>query len=507
MYVWTWGFNASAPHCNGIYPINKDGGNATCFFHNWETSTAREKLWASCTQPGREVTRLFVSDIKSRIENNGYDASGRCDADVLALLKEAHELGIRIYALFAVSDSAFSESYMASYPGQFNANCGDDKIYFDGVAVNNEHFSSIKDCDDADSIPLQQDHLDKLQLAVNNAAEYSLPLHFSLSWNWDCCTCNSGSYTVRNLHWPAIGGITKSVMNHMIDIVDSFDVQVAYIKNSTMLSRSTPAYNYWDAKTGKSLTSKAYVLSYTNPTDLCQTSYSPHTESSTVIEDSCGITTNPRTEAGMYMGFDYVESNLPLIKGSIHFMNGVYGSNITAGWHVHTMPFPIPYCYTQMPTSNPTTKPTFPTCSMSPASIVKLEATTDGPIQVFEVRAFSSGINVAKEGIASQSSTRKNRRKFEASRAIDDKNSTFSHTNRGSAWWQVSLGREVDVNSVSILNRWCRDPSDPTNCLCRLSNATLSLLNNQGAVIVSQSLGDTCDKYTLDISFCGQHSE
>eukprot|EP00804_Cyclotella_cryptica_P028829 CCRYP_019722-RA/>CCRYP_019722-RA protein AED:0.39 eAED:0.39 QI:0/0/0/1/1/1/2/0/153 len=126
-----------------------------------------------------------------------------------------------------------------------------------------------------------------------------------------------------DIHWPAIGGVTKSVMNHMFDIVDSFDVQVAYIKNSTMLSRLTPAYSYWDGKTGKSLTSKAYVLSYTNPTNLYQTNYSPHTENSTIVEDSCGITNNPCTEAEMYMGFDYVESNLPLIKGSIHFMNGV----------------------------------------------------------------------------------------------------------------------------------------------------------------------------------------
>ncbi|KAL7478180.1 hypothetical protein ACHAW6_003954 [Cyclotella cf. meneghiniana] len=503
MYVWTWGFNASAPHCNGVYPINKEGGNATCFFHNWETSSSREKLWASSTQPGREVTRLFVSDMKSRIENNGYDASGKCDADLLELLNEAHQLGIRIYALFAVSDSAFSESYMARYPGQFNANCGDNKIYFDGVAVNNEHFSNIKDCNDAANVPLQQDHLDKLQLTVDNAAAYSLPLHFSLSWNWDCCTCSSGSYTVRNIHWPAIGGVTKSVMNHMIDIVNSFDVQVAYIKNSTMLSRSTPAYNYWDAKIGKSLTSKPYVLSYTNPTDLCQTSYSPHTAMSAVVQDSCGITTNPRTEAGMYMGFDFVESSHPPMKGSIHFMNGVYGSNITTGWPPHNMPFPSPHCNTSMPTTKPTNKPTFPICSISPASIIKFEATTNNPIQVFEVRAYSSGINVAKEGIASQSSTLNNLQKFQASRAIDDNNSTFSHTDGGSAWWQVSLGQEVGIYSVSILNRWCKDTSDPTKCLCRLSNAELSLLNDEGLVVVSQSLGNTCNKSLLDISFCG----
>ncbi|KAL7506117.1 hypothetical protein ACHAXN_007199 [Cyclotella atomus] len=111
MYVWTSRFNASAPHCSGVYPVNKNGDNAPCFKHNCDTSASRQELWASCSQPGREVTRLFVSDINSRIEYNGYNASGSCDTDVILLLGEAHHLGIRVYALFAVSDSDFSESY------------------------------------------------------------------------------------------------------------------------------------------------------------------------------------------------------------------------------------------------------------------------------------------------------------------------------------------------------------------------------------------------------------
>jgi hypothetical protein len=89
--------------------------------------------------------------------------------------------------------------------------------------------------------------------------------------------------------------VTQSVMSHMIDIVDSFDVQVAYIKNSTMVSRSAPAYHYWDSKIGKSNSSRAYVLSYTNPTSLCQSSYSPHVIGSAVTEDSCAFTTKSRT--------------------------------------------------------------------------------------------------------------------------------------------------------------------------------------------------------------------
>ena len=289
------------------------------------------------------MTRLFVSDMNSRIENNGYaDAAQTCDTDLIALLSEAHQLGIRVYALFAASDAAFSEKNMAAYPGQFNTNCGTDTVYFDGVSVNNEHFANLRDCTNPPT-SLQQQHLDLLQETANNAAP--LPLHFSVSWNWEYCSFSQNN--IRQLEWPANSGEIKSVVQHMIDIVDSVDVQVAYIKNDTMVDRSTNAYNYWVAKVGKSDTSKIYVLSYTNPTDLCQTSYSPHIDTSTTVTDECNFSTiNPRTEAGMFQGFDYVEGSLVQMKGSIHFMQGVFGSGITADWPVHTMPDPAPSCTT-----------------------------------------------------------------------------------------------------------------------------------------------------------------
>lgn len=341
MYVWTNGFNPSAQECGGVYPPNKDGTNALCFNHNWETSTARQKLWASCSQPGREVTRLFVADMKNRIQNNGYDSSGNCDAALVSLLSEAHNLGVRVYALFSDSTAAFNEKDMAPYPGQFNANCGTSESYFDGVAVNNEYFANIKGCDSNNANTIfttqQQEHLDLLKQTADNAAP--LPLHFSVSWNWDSCSQS----IKRELLWPASGGTTKSVVQHMVEIVDSVDVQVAYIKNSTIAARSENPYQYWTAKTGKSDTSKIYALSYTNPTGLCQTSYSPHIQGSATVEDTCTFSTiNPRTQAGMYQGFDYVEGQHSLLKGGIHYMNGVYGSDITSGWPVHSMPNPAP---------------------------------------------------------------------------------------------------------------------------------------------------------------------
>ena len=81
-----------------------------------------------------------MADVKSRIENGGLTSSGVCDSVLQTTLREAHARGIRVYALFAASDAAFGEQYMANYPNEFNAACGDDDVYFDGVAVNNEYF-------------------------------------------------------------------------------------------------------------------------------------------------------------------------------------------------------------------------------------------------------------------------------------------------------------------------------------------------------------------------------
>lgn len=307
--------------------------------------------------------------------------------------------------------------------------------------------------------------MDRLHLAVVCIFS-TAPLFTHL--NWDCCSCSSGSYTGRNLTWPALGGETKSVISHMIDIVDSIDVQVAYIKNSTMVFRSAPAYNYWDSKIGKSNSSRAYVLLYTNPTSLCQTNYSPHVIGNAVTEDSCAFTTKSRTENGMYMGFDYVESNHPMMKGSIHFMNGVYGSGVTDEWPMHTMPFPIPYCVTKMPTAAPTNKPKLQSCTVSSATVAKNQSTTTDVIQMFEDRSYSSGGNAITGGIASQSSTYRGEEKFGESNAIDGSTSTFSHTDQigQNAWWQVEFNQSpTGIESIQILNRFCKNLEDIPMCM------------------------------------------
>ena len=150
-------------------------------------------------------------------------------------------------------------------------------------------------------------------------------------------------------------------------------------------------------------------------------------------------------------------------------------------------------------TKAPTTLgPTMPKICNLTAKRVKLKATTSLNIHVFEVRVFSSGQNVALNKNASQSSTFGS---LNPSRAIDGDLLSFSHTDDGNAWWEVDLLNPHSIDSVNIKNRWCKDKTDPSGCLCRLSNVTLSLINDVGSVVVSKNIGGTCGLPDLTFSF------
>ena len=111
----------------------------------------------------------------------------------------------------------------------------------------------------------------------------------------------------------------------------------------------------------------------------------------------------------------------------------------------------------------------------------------------------TSCINIAET--ASQSSTY---RQFDAYYAVDRDNSTFSRTqNEQGAWLEVDLGEIVQVCSIGIQNRWCKNINDPKHCLCRLSGATLSLIDELGFTIPDTpvSLGNSCDQLNLKVHF------
>jgi hypothetical protein len=135
---------------------------------------------------------------------------------------------------------------------------------------------------------------------------------------------------------------------------------------------------------------------------------------------------------------------------------------------------------------------------------VKLQSVTGEPIQVFEVKAYSSGVNVAQGKTAMQSSTFRGNPRFDANKAIDGNANTFSHTVVSStcpSWWEVNLGGLFPIESIEILNRWCQDESDPTSCLCRLSHASLALFDEAGRCVESISIGDVCDDFEVKHDF------
>ena len=91
--------------------------------------------------------------------------------------------------------------------------------------------------------------------------------------------------------------------------------------------------------------------------------------------------------------------------------------------------------------------------------------------------------------------------KFGASRAIDGKLWSFSHTTWRNAWLEIDLQGLYPIDSVEIANRWCRDYTDPKNCLCKLSNVNLLLFDEKGDVVAAKSLGNTCNAPTVSIEF------
>ena len=96
------------------------------------------------------------------------------------------------------------------------------------------------------------------------------------------------------------------------------------------------------------------------------------------------------------------------------------------------------------------------------------------------------------------SSTFKN---YEATLAIDGDVHTFSHTNDDNAWLQIDLVKMYRINSVNFINRWCNNPNDSPGCLCRLSNARISLLDGSGSVVVTRPIGDTCHLKEFPVEF------
>jgi hypothetical protein len=108
--------------------------------------------------------------------------------------------------------------------------------------------------------------------------------------------------------------------------------------------------------------------------------------------------------------------------------------------------------------------------------------------------------------LATQPSTYMDNSAFAASKAIDGSNSTFSHTDASSQFsqqWTLYWDEEFDIQQITILNRGC-GTNDESQCMCRLSNATLALTNKFNMVEV-RNLGDNlCNTPVVIETFSSQ---
>ena len=140
-------------------------------------------------------------------------------------------------------------------------------------------------------------------------------------------------------------------------------------------------------------------------------------------------------------------------------------------------------------TSAPSAAPTT-TCPLMAAK-VKVQSLTGLPIQMREVRVFSSDINVATGKNATQSSDLDS--SLDASKAVDGKWRSWSSTGPDSCsgWWELDLGELLPVEKVIIVNRKC---SDSEKCSCKLSHASIVLFDDEGEVVAIKNTRDTCEK-------------
>jgi hypothetical protein len=130
------------------------------------------------------------------------------------------------------------------------------------------------------------------------------------------------------------------------------------------------------------------------------------------------------------------------------------------------------------------------------ADKIKIHSTSGKQLHMFEVQVFSSGGNVASLGTATQSSTFRNLSTFAASNAIDGDSTTFSKTNDFNPSWELVFEEMIDIERIVIHNRWCLSKADTPGCLCRLSNATVTLYKMDAAV-ETRSLSNTCGELVV----------
>ena len=65
------------------------------------------------------------------------------------------------------------------------------------------------------------------------------------------------------------------------------------------------------------------------------------------------------------------------------------------------------------------------------------------------------------------------------------------------AWWEVNLGEAMDVKRVKVYNRF----DSPNLVSHRLSNSTVSLIDNDGRTPKTYTIGNASNIPEIDIDF------
>jgi len=312
-----------------------------CFDETWDSTYKRRALWGAvrtAVPPERRVTHILLSSVSSIVADAG---PGMCNApgteNLRSTLREARASTVqaKVYALFAVSDADFSETDKVPDVVAWNkycATCWNEK--FDGVAINNEHFSTVK----CDANGTEEFLLTRLHEAKQLCHEGGLELHMSLGWHWGWCSVTDE--IPNEIAWapPGEPPVTRPANEHFIDIADSVDAQVSWNVPSTMASRAQKAGALYAQSEGKPF----WVLAYTNPNDLdCRYTFFPTVG---------GCATGDRTEAGMWSAFDEMVDLLADLlgvvdaaaRGGIHYFRGSYGTGMP-DWPTHIGPNVIPF--------------------------------------------------------------------------------------------------------------------------------------------------------------------
>jgi hypothetical protein len=332
MYAWSkgWDRDVSAACDENYLAWDDDPANDVCFTHNWDTVAKRDQLFCTCNRMGREVGTLLLSSVSDTLE--ARDCSGPGVGGLRETLGSGHTVpGLKIYGLFAASNVAVTEKEDVLNLVWYNDNCAENyKEKFDGVALNNEAFE--KDWEDAEVVA----YLTNLKEFVSNAG--GLRTHYSLGWHW---YKRSGGGPVLPIEVTFLD-VTQNVVQHMVDMFHSVDVQVATVKGELMVDRLQRNLEGGATLTPPTLWSHAlesgtrvFTTLYTNKGDGCAdcdddcdcdcpTHYFPR--------DGCSPAWSAyHTEARMWTEVSAAESSLPGFTPALHAYRNAYGAGVP-GW-------------------------------------------------------------------------------------------------------------------------------------------------------------------------------